>query len=235
MSTEFVEARQIQEQIKTMQFKKETYSSKAAEFIRNLIRSGELLPGRPVREALISEKLNISRAPIREALLLLAQEGLICSEPQKGKFVRSMSAQEIYDSYAVAGILEGAGVAQSICLWTEKEESAFRDVVRRLDEQVDYAVSLDTLTEIDEAFHSALLAACTNAHLIHLALSSSSSLAKFLYYNYWRTMYTALEFRERHHAVAEAVLSRDVQRIENVLRQHYEDVGIRLCELVHGK
>ena len=137
MSTEFVEARQIQEQIKTMQFKKETYSSKAAEFIRNLIRSGELLPGRPVREALISEKLNISRAPIREALLLLAQEGLICSEPQKGKFVRSMSAQEIYDSYAVAGILEGAGVAQSICLWTEKEESAFRDVVRRLDEQVD--------------------------------------------------------------------------------------------------
>ena len=121
-----------------MQFKKETYSSKAAEFIRNLIRSGELLPGQPVREALISERLNISRAPIREALLLLAQQGLICSEPQKGKFVRSMSAQEIYDSYAVAGILEGAGVAQSIHLWTEKEEAAFLDVVRRLDQQVNY-------------------------------------------------------------------------------------------------
>ena len=59
-------AGQIQEQIQTMQFKKETYSSKAAEFIRNLIRSGELLPGRPVREALITEKLSISRAPIRE-------------------------------------------------------------------------------------------------------------------------------------------------------------------------
>lgn len=228
-------AGQIKEQIQTMQFKKETYSSKAAEFIRNLIRSGELLPGRPVREALITEKLNISRAPIREALLLLAQEGLICSEPQKGKFVRSMSAQEIYDSYAVAGILEGAGVAQSICHWTEKEEAAFRDVLRRLDEQVNYAVSLDTLTEIDEAFHSALLAACTNAHLIHLAHSSSSSLAKFLYYKHWRTMYTPQEFRERHHVVAEAVLSRDAQRIEKALRQHYEDVGIRLCELVHGK
>ena len=216
-----------------MQFKKETYSSKAAEFIRSLIRSGELLPGQPVREALISEKLNISRAPIREALLLLAQQGLICSEPQRGKFVRSMSAQEIYDSYAVAGILEGAGVAQSIHLWTEKEEAAFRDVVGRLDQQVNYAVSLDTLTEIDEAFHSALLAVCSNTHLIHLAHSSSSSLAKFLYYNYWRTMYTPQEFKERHHVVAEAVLSRDGQRIEKALRQHYEDVGIRLCELVH--
>ena len=48
-------------------------------------------------------------------------------------------------------------------------------------------------------------------------------------------MYTPQEFRERHHAVAEAVLSRDAQRIENVLRQHYEEVGIRLCELVHGR
>jgi len=216
-----------------MHFKKETYSSKAAEFIKNLIRSGELLPGQPVREALISERLNISRAPIREALLLLAQQGLICSEPQKGKFVRSMSAREIYDSYAVAGILEGAGVVQSIALWTEKEEKFFLDIVRRLDDQVNYAVSLDTLTEMDEAFHGALLSACTNQHLLHLARSSSSSLAKFLYYNYWRTMYTPQEFRERHHVVADAVLSHDPQRIEKTLRQHYEDVGLRLCELVH--
>ncbi|MBQ8172997.1 MAG: GntR family transcriptional regulator [Mailhella sp.] len=216
-----------------MHFKKETYSSKAAEFIKNLIRSGELLPGQPVREALISERLNISRAPIREALLLLAQQGLICSEPQKGKFVRSMSAREIYDSYAVAGILEGAGVVQSIALWTEKEENSFLEIVRRLDEQVNYAVSLDTLTEIDEAFHAALLSACTNQQLILLAHSSSSSLAKFLYYNYWRTMYTPQEFRERHHVVADAVLSRDPLRIEKALRQHYEDVGLRLCELVH--
>lgn len=216
-----------------MHFKKETYSSKAAEFIKNLIRSGELLPGQPVREALISERLNISRAPIREALLLLAQQGLICSEPQKGKFVRSMSAREIYDSYAVAGILEGAGVVQSIALWTEKEEKFFLDIVHRLDDQVNYAVSLDTLTEMDEAFHGALLSACTNQHLLHLARSSSSSLAKFLYYNYWRTMYTPQEFRERHHVVADAVLSHDPQRIEKTLRQHYEDVGLRLCELVH--
>jgi len=216
-----------------MQFKKETYSLKAAEYIRSLIRAGELLPGQPVREAVISEHLNISRAPIREALLLLAQEGLICSEPQKGKYVRSMSAQEIYDSYAVAGILEGAGVALSISRWGEREEAAFEDVMQRLEQQVNYAVSLDTLAEIDEQFHATLLSACANKHLTHLAHSSSSSLAKFLYYHYWRTMFTPQEFRERHHLIAAAVRSRDVVRIEYSLRQHYEEVGVRLCELVH--
>ena len=94
-------------------------------------------------------------------------------------------------------------------------------------------MSLDTLAEIDEQFHATLLSACANKHLTHLAHSSSSSLAKFLYYHYWRTMFTPQEFRERHHLIAAAVRSRDVVRIEYSLRQHYEEVGVRLCELVH--
>lgn len=218
-----------------MQFKKETYSTKAAEYIRSLIRSGELLPGQPVRESQISEKLNISRAPIREALLMLAHQGLICSEPQKGKHVRSMSAKEIYDSYVVAGILEGAAVAQSLPLWTAREHEAFDDVVRRLDEQVNYAVHLDTLAEIDDAFHMTLLSACTNERLIDIARTSCSSLAKFLYYTYWRTLLTPQEFYDRHHLIAAAVRGGDGRNIEMVLRQHYEEVGMRLSELVHDE
>lgn len=216
-----------------MQFKKETYSTKAAEYIRGLIRSGVLQPGQPVREAQLSETLNISRAPIREALLMLAHQGLISSEPQKGKFVRSMSAKEIYDSYVVAGILEGAAVAQSLSLWRDKERAAFADVMRRLDEQVNYAVHLDTLAEIDEAFHMTLLSACTNERLIEIARTSCSSLAKFLYYTYWRTLFTPKEFYDRHLLIAEAVHEGDGRTIEMSLRRHYEEVGIRLSELVH--
>lgn len=186
-----------------------------------------------MRESQIAEKLSISRAPVREALLLLAQQGLICSEPQKGKYVRSMSAREIYESYVVAGILEGAAVAQSIHTWTEKEEAAFAEAVRRLDEQVNYAVHLDELTEIDELFHMTLLASCSNARLIELARTSCSSLAKFLYYSYWRTLFTPKEFYDRHHLIVEAVRARDLMHIELVLRQHYEEVGQRLSELVH--
>ena len=216
-----------------MQFKKETYSIKAAEYIRGLIRSGVLQPGQPVREAQISEKLNISRAPIREALLILAHQGLICSEPQKGKYVRSMSAKEIYDSYVVAGILEGAAVAHSLPSWTNKERDSFADVVRRLDDQVNYAAHLDTLAEIDEAFHMTLLSACTNERLIDIARTSCSSLAKFLYYTYWRTLFTPKEFYDRHMIIADTVATGDARNIEMVLRRHYEEVGERLSLLVH--
>ena len=216
-----------------MQFKKETYSIKAAEYIRGLIRSGVLQRGQPEREAQISEKLNISRAPIREALLMLAHQGLICSEPQKGKYVRSMSAKEIYDSYVVAGILEGAAVAHSLPSWTNKERDAFAEVVRRLDDQVNYAAHLDTLAEIDEAFHMTLLSACTNERLIDIARTSCSSLAKFLYYTYWRTLFTPKEFYDRHMIIADTVATGDGRSIEMVLRRHYEEVGERLSLLVH--
>ena len=216
-----------------MHFKKETYSIQAAEYIQNMIRSGRLAPGAPVKEAALSEELHISRAPVREALLLLGQRGLIVSEPQKGKYVRALSAAEIRDSYAVAGILEGAGVVQSLRLWTKKQEHAFADVCRRLDVEINHATQLDTLADLDEQFHMTLLSACPNSYLIHLARTSCSSLAKFLYYHYWRTLFTPKEFYDRHIMIADTVNSRDPLRIEEVLRQHYIEVGALLSELVH--
>ena len=92
-----------------MDFTKQTYCNQVTSYIRSLIRKGTLEIGAPVKEAVLSEQLGISRAPIREALQVLVQEGLITSEPQKGKHVRQMTGKEIYDSYVVAGILEGGG------------------------------------------------------------------------------------------------------------------------------
>ncbi len=68
---------------------KETYSFRAAACIRSLIRDGKLQHGQPVREA----------------LLLLAHQGLVSFESQKGKYVRSMSVGENLGSYAVSAPL----------------------------------------------------------------------------------------------------------------------------------
>lgn len=216
-----------------MDFKKETYSIQTAAYIRSLIRSGELAPGAPVREGFLAERLGISRAPIREALFSLAQEGLICAEPQKGKSVRSMSATEIYDSYTVAGILEGAGVAESLRHWTPRHKDAFRDVVARMGEQIHYATRLDELAEIDEQFHASLLSACPNARLVEMARASCSTISKYLYYQYWITLFTPQEFYERHLIIAKAVEEGNPSRMEKVLRRHYRENGIRMSALIH--
>ncbi len=212
-----------------MEFRKTTYSSQAAEYIREMIRSGRLRPGEPIRECALSDELGISRAPIREALLLLAEQGLVLSEPHKGKHVRTMTPSEIYDSYMIGGILEGAGVAMSAPLWKDAEEKAFDGAVR-LVEQIKPGCDADLLADIDEKFHLSLLAACPNVRLVSLARNSSASIAKFLYYREWRRLFTPEQYRERHLLIAHAVRSKDRTIIECAIRQHYEETGKLLSD-----
>ncbi len=211
---------------------RETYSIKIAEYIRNLVRSGKLRPGDPVIETAICEELKVSRSPVREALLILGQQGIICYEPQKHKYIRSMSPKEIYDSYIIAGVLEGVGVAQSIHLWTEKEEKNFDNAVERFNNKIDYDSHINTFAEIDENFHLTLLSACDNERLVEIARTSCSSLAKFLYYPLWQNLFSPKEFYNRHMIVVEAVRSKNPEVIEKTLRSHYEEVGRRLSEKV---
>ena len=216
-----------------MILKKETYSLQAASYIRSCIRSGELSPGDPVREAFLAQRLGISRAPIREALFSLAQEGLICAEPQKGKYVRSMSAAEILDSYVVAGILEGAGVAASLPRWTENDHEHFREVVASLQKMADHAKQLDELADMDDLFHSALLSCCPNTRLVEMARTSCATISKYLYYQHWIVLFTPQEFLTRHLALADAVFAGKPSQIEKVLRAHYRETGIRMSQHVH--
>ena len=207
-----------------MEFKKTTYSSQAAEYIREMIRNGRLRPGDPIRECALSGELGISRAPIREALLLLAEQGLVCSEPHKGKQVRTMSPAEIYDNYIVGGILEGAGVSMSVPLWKAEEEAAFEKAVA-LVERIGPDSDTDLLAAIDEKFHMTLLASCPNERLVSLARNSCASIAKFLYFREWGRLFTPAQYRERHLKIADAVRTKDPVAIECALRRHYEETG----------
>ncbi|WP_294448147.1 GntR family transcriptional regulator [uncultured Mailhella sp.] len=211
---------------------RETYSLKIAEYIRNLVRSGKLRPGDPVLESSICKKLQVSRSPIREALLILGQQGIISYEPQKHKYIRSMSPKEIYDSYIIAGVLEGVGVAQSIHLWTRKEDENFEKAVEKFNDKADYESHINTFAEVDENFHLTLLSACDNERLVEIARTSCSSLAKFLYYPLWQRLFSPKEFYDRHMLVADAVRSKEPGLIERTLRAHYEEVGKRLSEKV---
>ena len=58
-----------------MVFKKQTYSTVVADYIKRQIQQGELLPGQAIKEVALAEHLGISRAPVREALESLVQEG----------------------------------------------------------------------------------------------------------------------------------------------------------------
>lgn len=213
-----------------MDFKRETYCNQVADFIRKRIRDGEFLPGDAVKEAMLAERLGISRAPIREALQVLVQEGLITSEPQKGKRVRKVTAKEILDSYLVGGILEGAGVAESLKFWTDEDMVQLSAILYSMQNISDNAKGLDALMELDDAFHATLLMRCDNCRLVEIARLSCVTISKFLCYQHWLTLYSPHDFFERHSIISDAVHSRDAVLVERLLREHYHEIGLRMSE-----
>jgi DNA-binding GntR family transcriptional regulator len=76
-----------------------TYSNQSASVLREMILSGQLRAGERINEVETATALGISRAPLREAIQVLANEGLVATMPNRGAFVRSFSEEELADLY----------------------------------------------------------------------------------------------------------------------------------------
>ena len=75
--------------------------------LRQRIVEGHLSPGAKLNERELSELLQVSRTPLREAIRMLAAEGLVESLPNRGAVVAQMSAQDVADTFEVIAALEG--------------------------------------------------------------------------------------------------------------------------------
>jgi phosphonate utilization transcriptional regulator len=92
-------------------------SSAAQQEIERMILAGELLPGTKLTEAWLSERLGVSRGPIREAFRMLEEAGLVRQEKNRGVFVRDIpvdEAVEIFDLRAAMDELVGRRLAERI-------------------------------------------------------------------------------------------------------------------------
>ena len=124
-----------------------------ADILRKMFLAGELEPGQRIIESELAERLNVSRGPVREAMRLLEQEGILTIVPRRGTFVMQLSAEDLYDIYTLRGVLEGLGAR----ILAERADPAvlshLRTYIRKLD------VSKDDLREfakLDLEFHGEL-------------------------------------------------------------------------------
>lgn len=208
--------------------KKLTYSEQVVEYIKQSLLEGRLSPGDQIKEGDLSQGLGISRAPVREALLTLVREGLIRSEPQKGKYVTALTSKEIKDSYFAGGVLEAAAVSEALPLYTEEDITKMEEILEGMRLMAEKNEVDESLRELDNVFHSILFSRVDNELIIDLCRRTCQGISKFLLYRYWLNIYTPQEIYERHRAILDALKSRKPARVEKVLRKHYKDSGKRM-------
>jgi len=87
-------------------------ASVAAEYIRTLIFEGVLHEGDRVSYDDIADRLEMSRQPVREAIIELERDGIVLSKPKRGTFVGQFNARTVEEHHAVYGLLEGHAARQ---------------------------------------------------------------------------------------------------------------------------
>lgn len=88
-------------------------TDRVVDVLRGQILEGGLLPGTPLREVSVAAELDVSRNTLREALRLLASEGLVTQAPNKGVSVKAFTAAEVRDIYRTRRALEAHAATES--------------------------------------------------------------------------------------------------------------------------
>ncbi|MBZ4486729.1 GntR family transcriptional regulator [Microbacterium sp. cx-55] len=110
----------------------------AAEGIREQIVSGVLRPGERLREVPLSEELGVSRPPLREALQMLAQEGIVDLLPRRGAKVRGLTVQDAYEIVTLRRSLERFALALALPV---RDAAALRPLAEALQTLEDHAAA----------------------------------------------------------------------------------------------
>lgn len=196
----------------------ETRARQVAAVLRRRILLGALPPGAAIHERDTARALGVSRTPLREAVRLLVNEGLLNIAPARSPQVTNPSLDDLTQLLVVQEALEGR--AGEIACTTATDADLAR-VAELNDAMLALSWEGDPLErfEIDMAFHAAIVEAARNRPLIETHRQYNARL--------WRARYLSAGLprnRERtlaeHRSIVEAFCARDPQRTAQALRTH---------------
>lgn len=129
-----------------------------AERLRQRIFSRELAPGSWIDELRIAQELGISRTPLREALKVLAAEGLVTMKLRRGAYVTEVSEQDLREVYELLALLEADAAAAACSRASAEQLQQLQDLHQQLEAAADAQTgSRERFFALNEAFHRQLL------------------------------------------------------------------------------
>lgn len=128
------------------------------------ILSGKIGPGQRLFEEQLTRRLGISRAPLREALRLLAQQGLVAHVPRRGVRVATLSDRDVRELRTIRNILERYAIETALPVQRDADLAGLRVALERMRQASDVGDRL-ALAEAHRAFHVALVTLADNQQL----------------------------------------------------------------------
>lgn len=195
-------------------------SRSVAEKITEQILLGELKPGDKIIESIYADMFQTSRSPIREAIYLLATEGLIERVPRKGAFVKGYTLSEIQDLLDIRNNLEILAAERIYEPHKNKELLAdMKEILKQMDkctERLEY-------THLNYAFHFTLIK-FSGSSVIEGVYSKIGLPLLRIQGMHFSMDETIEKSKFEHHKIYELLKEDQMDELISVLRKHTEDV-----------
>ncbi len=203
-----------------------------AELLRQRIFKRELEPGNWIDELKIAEEYGISRTPLREALKVLAAEGLVTMKVRRGAYVTEVSSNDLVDVYHLLSLLESDAAGVVATKATDAELAELQALHKKLESAAKPITAgkanTDQFFAINEQFHMRLLAIANNRWRDQLVLDLRKVMKLNRHNSLLKTGRIAESLAE-HRAVMAALLARDAARTQLRMREHFAN-GLEAAE-----
>ncbi|WP_321822615.1 MULTISPECIES: GntR family transcriptional regulator [unclassified Burkholderia] len=169
------------------------------EYLREMLRSGNLTPGSTIQTATLAKQLGISKTPLRDALIQLQAEGFLRILPQRGVVISTLNSKELEQIVEILGALESKALMRAF----PRIDSGHIEKMKKINEKLISLISAGDrafrqYNELNIAFHDVFLNLCDN----HLMVNQIRMLKERMYHfpdrdygDVWRQM-NADEHRE---------------------------------------
>jgi len=198
--------------------RRENLSQDAARHIRDLILSGGLRPGERIDQDSIAADLELSRLPIREALLILESEGLVDNRARRGSYVAAITPDDIRDHFEMYGLLSGLAARHAVGALGEEEI----DEIEQIAKQIGVSQDPEKQDQLNFRFHQLINRAGSSRRLL-LTLRMLSQAMPTHFFDYDGTV--AARSLEEHSEIVTALRDRDADQAAEAMRDHFQSVG----------
>ena len=199
--------------------------------LRTLINQGELAPGARVPERALCERFKVSRTPLREALKVLASEGLVDLLPNRGARIATLADEHLTHLFEVIAALEAEGGRLACQRITPDALAEIQGMHYRM-----YAhflrQELPEYFALNQAIHTAIIASSGNPVLIstYASLSGRISRARYMANRLHPDRWSSA--MEEHEIILAALVQRDGSRLGLLLARHLENKRDIIIEAV---
>ncbi len=203
-------------------------AGQVASTLRDMIVQDKLKPGMRIRERQLSEQLNVSRTPLREAIRILVSEKLVESLPNRGAIVADPDPRRVQELLQVLGALEALGGQLAAENATDDEISEIRALHF---EMLAAFHRKDKLTyfKLNQAIHKGIIAASGNDVLVDTHAQLNARLYRIRYISNQRNELWH-EAVEEHEKIVAALEARDSDLIKDLLTRHLGRTWVKVQE-----